>query len=69
MSDSHRSILRSTSIVGGASVANILPRSQTTEGYDVVARYADRELLQSGWLIGEENLARRAAVIAAWPWP
>ena len=35
------------------------------EKYDVAVRYADRELLQSGWLIGEENLARRAAVVSA----
>ena len=39
--------------------------AQSAEGYDVVARYADRELLQSGWLLGEENLARRAAVVTA----
>jgi hypothetical protein len=31
----------------------------------VVVRYADRELLQSGWLLGEENLARKAAVVSA----
>ena len=39
--------------------------AQSAEGYDVVARYAERELLQSGWLLGEENLARRAAVVTA----
>lgn len=39
--------------------------AQNSENYDVVVRYADRELLQSGWLIGEENLARRAAVVSA----
>jgi hypothetical protein len=39
--------------------------AQSAEGYDVVARYADRELVQSGWLLGEENLARRAAVVTA----
>src|SRR5262245_33151770 len=39
--------------------------AESAEGYDVVARYADRELLQSGWLLGEENLARRAAIITA----
>ena len=31
----------------------------------MAVRYADRELLQSGWLVGEENLARRAAVVSA----
>jgi hypothetical protein len=39
--------------------------AQNSESYDVVVRYADRELLQSGWLVGEENLARRAAVVSA----
>ena len=39
--------------------------AQDAENYDVVVRYADRELLQSGWLVGEENLARRAAVVSA----
>jgi hypothetical protein len=39
--------------------------AQSAEGYDVVARYAGRELLQSGWLIGEDNLTHRAAVVAA----
>ena len=37
----------------------------SAEGYDIVVRYADRELLESGWLVGEENLARRAAVVTA----
>jgi hypothetical protein len=31
----------------------------------VVVRYADRELLESGWLVGEDNLTRRAAVVSA----
>ena len=31
----------------------------------MVVRYADRELLESGWLVGEENLARKAAVVTA----
>jgi hypothetical protein len=39
--------------------------AQNSENYEVVVRYADRELLQSGWLLGEENLARKAAVVAA----
>lgn len=33
--------------------------------YEIVARYADRELLQSGWLVGEESLARKAAMVSA----
>jgi glutamine amidotransferase-like uncharacterized protein len=39
--------------------------AEGAEGYDVVARYAERELLQSGWLLGEEQIARKAAVITA----
>ena len=30
-----------------------------------MVRYEDRDLLESGWLVGEENLARRAAVVSA----
>ncbi len=35
----------------------------SAENYEVVVRYADRDLLESGWLVGEENLARKAAVV------
>ena len=37
----------------------------SAENYDIVVRYADRELLESGWLVGEENLARKAAMVSA----
>jgi hypothetical protein len=33
--------------------------------YDRVVAYAERNVLQSGWLIGEEHLSRRAAVVTA----
>jgi len=33
--------------------------------YETVVRYVDRNLLQSGWLIGEANLAKKAAMVAA----
>ncbi|HXB69165.1 MAG TPA: M14 family metallopeptidase [Candidatus Acidoferrales bacterium] len=39
--------------------------AQNSENYEVVVRYADRELLESGWLVGEENLAHKAAVVSA----
>ncbi len=39
--------------------------AQDSENYDAPVRYVERELLQSGWLIGEEKLARRAAVVTA----
>jgi hypothetical protein len=35
------------------------------EDYATVVRYADRDLLESGWLIGEEHLAGRSAMISA----
>jgi hypothetical protein len=28
-------------------------------------RYADRDLLQSGWLVGEENLVKKCAMVSA----
>ena len=39
--------------------------AQDSENYEAPVRYVERELLQSGWLIGEEKLARRAAVVTA----
>jgi hypothetical protein len=33
--------------------------------YDRVATYAEREILQSGWLVGEEHLANRTAALTA----
>ncbi len=39
--------------------------SDFNERYEVIVRYSDRNLLQSGWLIGEENLVRKAAMISA----
>ena len=39
--------------------------AQDAESYEAVVRYQDRELLESGWLVGEENLTQRAAVVAA----
>jgi hypothetical protein len=38
--------------------------AQNSESYEVVVRYADRELPESGWLVGEQNLAKRAAVVS-----
>jgi hypothetical protein len=35
------------------------------ENYHVIARYADREVLQSGWLVGEQNLSKKAAIVSA----
>jgi len=39
--------------------------SQYNKDYKVVASYPDENLLKSGWLIGEDYLARKAAIIDA----
>ena len=33
--------------------------------YETVVRYADRDLLQSGWLIGGENLVKKSGMLSA----
>ncbi len=35
-----------------------------TEDYEVIVRYGERDILQSGWLIGERHLAGKAAMIS-----
>ncbi|MFQ6038713.1 MAG: peptidase M14 family protein, partial [Candidatus Aminicenantales bacterium] len=35
------------------------------ERYATVVRYKDKDILQSGWLIGEERIAKRAAMVDA----
>ena len=30
-----------------------------------IVRYAERDLLQSGWLIGEKHIAKKAAMVSA----
>lgn len=39
--------------------------SQHNERYESVVRYTDRDILQSGWLIGEVHLSNRPAMICA----
>jgi hypothetical protein len=47
----------------GNPAFEILPGARN-DRYEVAASYADRNLLASGWLIGEKTLARRAAAVA-----
>ena len=47
------------------SPAFVLTPTQHNERYEVIARYADRDLLQSGWLVGEDTIARTGGVVAA----
>jgi hypothetical protein len=35
------------------------------EDYEVIVRYADRDLLESGWLVGEDAIAKKAAMVSA----
>ena len=43
----------------------LLTPTAHNERYEVVARYADRDLLQSGWLVGEDTIAKTGGVVAA----
>ena len=39
--------------------------SNDNDDYEIVATYADRDILQSGWLVGERHLSKKAAMVAA----
>jgi len=43
---------------------NIVPSGENDK-YEVVATYPEREMLESGWLIGEGQLKRKAAMVVA----
>lgn len=45
-------------------VFSITP-SRNNDDYEVIARYVDENVLASGWLIGEDHLANKAAMISA----
>src|ERR1039457_5395653 len=38
--------------------------AQNAENYETIVRYENHDLPESGWLVGEENLVRRAAVVS-----
>ena len=48
----------------GDPVFQILPTS-SNEKYSVIVSYQDRDILQSGWLVGEGNITGKAAMISA----
>jgi hypothetical protein len=50
--------------LSGCPAFEIVP-TEYNERYETIVRYADRDLLQSGWLIGEEHLAKKAAMVSA----
>jgi hypothetical protein len=47
----------------GSPVFEIMP-GQHDELYKTVVRYIDRDILRSGWLIGEEHLSNKAAMVS-----
>jgi hypothetical protein len=38
--------------------------TETSQDVDVLATYADRDILQSGWLLGEDVIAKKAAAVS-----
>jgi hypothetical protein len=50
--------------MSGSPAFEIIP-GEHNERYEVIVRYAGRDLLESGWLIGEQTLARKAGMVAA----
>jgi len=42
-----------------------IPPSEYNEHYQVIASYVDRDVLQSGWLVGEEIIAKKPAMVVA----
>ena len=42
-----------------------IPPSEHNERYQVIASYVDRDVLESGWLVGEETIAKKAAMVVA----
>jgi hypothetical protein len=50
--------------LAGNPVFEILP-SAFNDRYETIVRYADRDLLASGWLIGEQTIAGKPAMICA----
>ena len=50
--------------LSGCPVFEIVPGDHN-ERYETVVRYAERDLLQSGWLVGEGIIARKGALVSA----
>jgi hypothetical protein len=52
-------------VVFYSSQAFAITSSQHSENYQTVVRYKERDLLKSGWLIGEEHLSNMPAMVNA----
>jgi len=50
--------------LSGDPVFQVTP-TNSNERYSVIVSYQDRDILQSGWLVGEGNITGKAAMIAA----
>jgi glutamine amidotransferase-like uncharacterized protein len=49
--------------LAGSQVYEITPTDRN-EQVEVISSYMDRDILQSGWLLGEPLIARKAAMVA-----
>ncbi len=52
-------------VVFYSSEAFAITSSQNSERYETVVRYQDKDILQSGWLIGEDHLTKMPAMVNA----
>jgi hypothetical protein len=58
--------VRVNSAASGTSSAFRADRpSPHNERYETIVRYAERDILRSGWLIGEKRLSNKAALVSA----
>lgn len=49
--------------MAGNPAFEIIP-NEHNENYETIVRYVDRDLLQSGWLIGEDVIAKKGAMVS-----
>ena len=49
--------------IAGSQAYAIVPTANN-EKVETLATYVERDILQSGWLLGEENLAKKAAIVS-----
>ena len=52
-------------VVYTASPAFEITPGSFNDRYKTIVRYVDKDLLQSGWLIGEDKLAKKAGMVKA----
>jgi hypothetical protein len=50
--------------LAGSQAYEIVP-GQFNERVETIVTYADRDILQSGWLLGEQKIAKKAAMVSA----